>query len=884
MPANTSFKVMCPSCEAQVPVRDSALIGKKIECPKCKYRFVVEEPADDEVRDAEAVRRPKAKKKAGSRNMVLLGSILGAVALLILGVGGYFLFFYESPKPSLPGASLPITRTPTTTDSTPTPVVDAGKPAAEPAVPVAQPGSPTGDSLVAGLPVEIPFNDISNLLPGDAQTVLALHVDRFRASKVGYIAFESRSGFKPELFQRKLGIGVEEITRFVRAENLDNNWSFNVLTVSRPVTLDELKPALGLERAPKSPIQGREFYRIAPNELLDNLAQILQSEIEARESRGGSSNPSNDSSSRRPKAGPLMLVQANPTTLIIATQDPMEEFLNAGAKWEWKSRPAPGAGDPAAAGATSTEPGGSGEAGALALNKNRREEPPPGSAGGQQFTNRPTFLSIEPALKAMMDRLEGDGQKVIGTMSQRLQANSRIVDRIREASGLRQLEVRGMNILGVALYEFDSSRFKAEAAVETFREADAKIYEEAIKAVLPGAAQALGTFLGGLKIDVEGGGGGGGGGATTGPGGAGGAGSESVGAPPPPDAVGSTGPAGGGSVNTGPSDGPKSTLSLSRRGRLLRLGADFNLTLKAYDRLFELAQNLVIRSRGMVDMASATPHWHELGRAGVATYEKDGSLPRGTFVREDSLGSRISRNFPPHNRVGWLAGLLPYLGHQDIFNGIDKKKSWRDEENMKYGAILIPEFLNPRFPRTSWRASVPSLGIRDQGATHVVGVAGIGLDAADYSLNDPTVAKKIGMIGYDRRATVKDVTDGMSNTIYMIQVPPGLPRPWIAGGGATVTGVPEKDSIRPFVAAGTGSGGKRGATVIMGDGSVRFIDEMVSDDVFKALCTIRGGEEIVDLDKQAPKVDPPKKGELRTASATGGGVPAKPQAPAGELK
>ena len=47
MPANTSFKVQCPSCEAQVPVRDAALIGKKIDCPKCKYRFVVDDPSDD---------------------------------------------------------------------------------------------------------------------------------------------------------------------------------------------------------------------------------------------------------------------------------------------------------------------------------------------------------------------------------------------------------------------------------------------------------------------------------------------------------------------------------------------------------------------------------------------------------------------------------------------------------------------------------------------------------------------------------------------------------------------------------------------------------------------------------------------------------------------
>src|SRR4051794_29533514 len=44
--AITPFKQSCPSCEALVPIRDAALIGKKIECPKCKYRFVVEAPAD----------------------------------------------------------------------------------------------------------------------------------------------------------------------------------------------------------------------------------------------------------------------------------------------------------------------------------------------------------------------------------------------------------------------------------------------------------------------------------------------------------------------------------------------------------------------------------------------------------------------------------------------------------------------------------------------------------------------------------------------------------------------------------------------------------------------------------------------------------------------
>src|SRR5262245_64124610 len=58
----TSFKQMCPSCEAMVPVRDSSLIGKKIDCQKCKYRFVVEDPAEAEPEAEEA----PAKKKKGS--------------------------------------------------------------------------------------------------------------------------------------------------------------------------------------------------------------------------------------------------------------------------------------------------------------------------------------------------------------------------------------------------------------------------------------------------------------------------------------------------------------------------------------------------------------------------------------------------------------------------------------------------------------------------------------------------------------------------------------------------------------------------------------------------------------------------------------------------
>src|SRR5260221_9894346 len=46
MASQTQFKQQCPSCEAMVPIKDPSLVGKKVDCPKCKYRFVVEDPGN----------------------------------------------------------------------------------------------------------------------------------------------------------------------------------------------------------------------------------------------------------------------------------------------------------------------------------------------------------------------------------------------------------------------------------------------------------------------------------------------------------------------------------------------------------------------------------------------------------------------------------------------------------------------------------------------------------------------------------------------------------------------------------------------------------------------------------------------------------------------
>ena len=137
------------------------------------------------------------------------------------------------------------------------------------------------------------------------------------------------------------------------------------------------------------------------------------------------------------------------------------------------------------------------------------------------------------------------------------------------------------------------------------------------------------------------------------------------------------------------------------------------------------------------------------------------------------------------------------------------------------------------------------------GATHYVGVAGVGLDAATYKRGDPATAHKRGVFSYDGAASVTEIMAGRgtSNTVMMIQVPhdrgAGV-TPWIAGGGATVRGVPEKNSVEPFSLGKDRSGksigekGTKGTFVLMADGTVRFVGQDVSDEVFKAMCTIEG--------------------------------------------
>lgn len=229
-------------------------------------------------------------------------------------------------------------------------------------------------------------------------------------------------------------------------------------------------------------------------------------------------------------------------------------------------------------------------------------------------------------------------------------------------------------------------------------------------------------------------------------------------------------------------------------------------------------------------------------------------FPQGAYPRTFDA-ERGPRPYPASDRVSFLRELLPYIGDDRYFllrDSIKPEESWRSAENLQYAQIVVPHFLNPAAGSNS--AYVKVRGV-DQAlaATHFVGMAGVGPDAAYYPKSDP----RAGIFGYERQTSPEDVKDGLSNTIYMIEADKALLGPWLQGGGATVRGtsLTGNDIGRRGGFSSPNYSGKPGVWVLMADGSARFLAKDISPDVFKALCTMAGSDTVGAVDLIANKVN-----------------------------
>jgi hypothetical protein len=182
----------------------------------------------------------------------------------------------------------------------------------------------------------------------------------------------------------------------------------------------------------------------------------------------------------------------------------------------------------------------------------------------------------------------------------------------------------------------------------------------------------------------------------------------------------------------------------------------------------------------------------------------------------------------PTERVGWMARILPFVEQQAVHDRIDFRSRFDSEANKPMLAVRIRSFENPLI-------SLPDELVGGMGRTDYVGITGVGHE----TVLDAKVTRKSGIFGLNRHTRFRDVLDGTSNTMMVMEAN-GEPAAW----GDPVRSV-RALTAQPYLNGPDGLGSlPTGCHVLMADGSVRFISVNTDPSVMEAMATMAGGEVI----------------------------------------
>jgi len=257
-------------------------------------------------------------------------------------------------------------------------------------------------------------------------------------------------------------------------------------------------------------------------------------------------------------------------------------------------------------------------------------------------------------------------------------------------------------------------------------------------------------------------------------------------------------------------------------------------------------------------------------------------LAPGGFVRQPTMNAAACGPFPPPpapsyvSGPGWGAMILPFVERQNIWDQFDWNFYNFNQVNVTPAKTQISTYLCPSdIGNTELVAFTNSLGAPPAGDVAQTNIASVG-DSRDWTCDAvwPKAFYRLtyvngiatnGMFGRDTGCRIKDVVDGMSNTLMLAEVTGGGPG---SRGGFTWVGmglmIDVLDGINgPLCLPGGGtykdeSGGviwgarlvgpsswhAGGCHFALGDASVQFISEDVNQAVLEALATRAGGEVI----------------------------------------
>jgi len=921
-----SFKVPCPSCEAAVLIKNPNLVGTKVECPKCKYRFKVEEPAADAAKDkkpdakdakkdkkADKADRAKDKKPAGGPKK-LVPILITVAAVVLVGVVGYMMFAGGSKKPSTVnfprggGGTEGGTETENPDDKEKE--KDKGKPPPKPSVPSSKAVT-------------------TNLLPGQAVAVYRFNMDKVRESTVHGALVDSNVA---RTFQTSMGFPLEEVDTYIHCYTGQNRDPFGVIKLKTPMKANEITSQMALVPKPKS-VKGRDLHAVRSNPFVIALGHALSMSALV-----------GDYFVRVPMAAPpgtpvpqYGVCVYDTQHILIAEYSALDRFLGELAangyppfKTELDTSAVPPPAPPTApdAGMPPAPPTAGPGTGATPLtppgDTKKPAEPKKEPPSDKIYAGLDTYRTIEFPLKKALDDMEADRTNAplmvyaekfdvkqydpkllkkdlsllsatldpIAARTQYLSGNVVVFSQVRLLANLRVALATREDARELAKEQLvpglttvaDVTKLLLTAPVE-FRDYTQGGATTNPNGGIPGSPGFPGPMGPGFPGPMGPGFPGPMGPGFPGPMGPGGPGSSAsgpgVGVPGRPGGPMGMGPGGsplpgipgfpgrdGDDEGPGTQPQPKdkiatgSHIDLGMIDNQLLISIDLDLSGGLYrtavePRLVGIANQI----KGKIAIFSAEFTVHGTAAAGPDAVKVLKAFPRGTADRRSNI-DRLGLEYPPVQRTSLFVDLLPFMGREPLARSINKNLAWYDPKNLPEPGLdragaWVPELLVPYYPQTAWRATSPYAPDHVLGATNYVAVAGVGLDTPRADPTKPEFKAKVGITGYNWGSKPEEVTDGLSNTIYMLQTPPGLQQPWIAGGGATVRGLDETDPMFAYKYSHPNRANP-GTYALMGDGSVRFIPANIDPNVFKGLATRAGSEKLADLDLLTERVEDPK--------------------------
>lgn len=202
------------------------------------------------------------------------------------------------------------------------------------------------------------------------------------------------------------------------------------------------------------------------------------------------------------------------------------------------------------------------------------------------------------------------------------------------------------------------------------------------------------------------------------------------------------------------------------------------------------------RGRGPARRTQCKNNLKQIGLALYNYHDVHNSFPPAFTVNEN--GERLH---------SWRTLILPYLEQQAVYKSIDLTKPWDDPANKSAYETNIATY------------SCPSADVPPSHATYL-GLAGPELF---FDSSEPRA--------------IRDITDGTSNTLAVVEVASQQSVHWMSPNDAG-------EEFLSGITAETDFSHTGGFQALLTDGSVRFLSQNIATETLQALTTVAGGETI----------------------------------------